>query len=343
MSTRQNLGFRLIELRRRRMAGANSAPNQPTLSAGTLTSSGATLTGSAFSDPDVGDTHAASQWQVTLAADTSFASPVISTGDDATNKVSYAASGLTASTNYIARVRYKDSAGNYSSYSTSASFTTAAGGTTYTNAIHIATSAQGASVAAAAAFNDLAQVTVAVLVSYTSGAVGQLVGKGDLNTTGYWGNIAADSLLDFIGVRATTSDFSRAAIPAPGSYQWIFLTYNRATNQVSRMAGPKGGAITQTQGLTGGGGNGANVAEAGPFWIGSNGGAAGTVADVQFVGYASSILSLAQAQAIADDALSQSALFVDYWKPTATGGSGTSIPSGKGVLPAMVTSGATVI
>lgn len=104
----------------------NVAPNQPTISAGTPTSSGVTLTGSAFSDSDVGDTHAASQWQVTTAADTNYLSPVISTGDDATNKTSYAASGLTASTSYIARVRYKDSAGNYSSYSSNASFTTAA-------------------------------------------------------------------------------------------------------------------------------------------------------------------------------------------------------------------------
>lgn len=105
---------------------ANQPPATPTISAGSLTSSGATLTGSAFSDPDVGDTHAASQWQVTTSADTGYAAPVISTGDDATNKTSLAVTGLSASTAYIARVRYKDSAGNYSEWATSASFTTAA-------------------------------------------------------------------------------------------------------------------------------------------------------------------------------------------------------------------------
>ncbi|WP_440295181.1 hypothetical protein [Humibacter sp.] len=105
----------------------NHNPAQPTVSAGTPTSSGVTLTGSAFSDFD-GDTHAASQWQVTTSADTGYASPVISTGDDASNLTSYAATGLTASTAYIARVRYKDSAGNYSAWSANASFTTAAGG-----------------------------------------------------------------------------------------------------------------------------------------------------------------------------------------------------------------------
>lgn len=124
-------------LLRRRHRGAlvvgvtTHAPDQPTISAGTPTSSGVTLTGSAFSDSDVGDTHAASQWQVTTSGDTGYATPVISTGDDATNKTSYAASGLSASTGYIARVRYKDSAGNYSAYSTSASFTTAASVTVY--------------------------------------------------------------------------------------------------------------------------------------------------------------------------------------------------------------------
>ena len=55
---------------------------------------------------------------------TGFASAVIDTGDDATNLTSYAATGLTAATGYIARVRYKDSAGGYSSWSLAASFTT---------------------------------------------------------------------------------------------------------------------------------------------------------------------------------------------------------------------------
>lgn len=130
MSTRQNLGFQLLELRRRK-AVSNSAPNQPTISAGSLTSSGATLTGSAFSDPDVGDTQAAAQWQVTTAADTGYATPVISTGDDAVHLTSYAATGLSPSTAYIARVRYKDNHGNYSAYSTNASFSTTGGFTAF--------------------------------------------------------------------------------------------------------------------------------------------------------------------------------------------------------------------
>ncbi len=107
--------------------GGNSPPATPTISAGTPSSSGVTLTSSAFSDTDGGDTHTASQWQVTTSGDTTYASPVVTTGDDATNKTSYAATGLTASTAYIARVRHKDSAGNYSSWSSNASFTTSSG------------------------------------------------------------------------------------------------------------------------------------------------------------------------------------------------------------------------
>ena len=105
----------------------NVPPDTPTISAGTPTAGGVALTSSAFADDDVGDTHAASQWQVTTDADTGFAAPVISTGDDAVNLTSYTAAGLYESTDYRARVRHKDSEGNYSGWSTADTFTTAAG------------------------------------------------------------------------------------------------------------------------------------------------------------------------------------------------------------------------
>jgi hypothetical protein len=104
----------------------NSIPNTPIIGHGTITNTSVDLTGSSFSDPDSADTHAASQWQVTLSADTTFSSPVVNTGDDSTNKVVYTATGLTPSTAYLARVRYKDSAGNYSNWATADTFTTTA-------------------------------------------------------------------------------------------------------------------------------------------------------------------------------------------------------------------------
>ena len=105
--------------------GGGNPPATPTVTAGSITTTGVTLTGSAFSDPD-SDTHAASQWQVATSADTGYSSPVISTGDDATHLTSYAATGLAPGTAYRARVRYKDSTGSYSAYSSDATFTTTA-------------------------------------------------------------------------------------------------------------------------------------------------------------------------------------------------------------------------
>lgn len=73
-----------------------------------------------------GFTHAKSQWQVSTVSD--FASTVVSTGD-VDNLTSYTVSAgvLSTSTTYYWRVRYKDSNGSYSAYSTATTFTTAAG------------------------------------------------------------------------------------------------------------------------------------------------------------------------------------------------------------------------
>lgn len=155
----------------------NSAPAQPTISAGTPTSSGVTLTGSAFSD--VGDTHAASQWQVTTSADVNYTTPVISTGDDAVNKTSYTATGLTASTAYIARVRYKDSAGNYSAWSASASFTTAAASVPLLVAHTFAGSTNGAT---SPAIDTTGATLLVVGVSYLQSAAAPTISDSKGNT-----------------------------------------------------------------------------------------------------------------------------------------------------------------
>ena len=95
-----------------------------------------TLTASAFINLD-GLTMAAAQWQISTASD--FSSTVVSSGDVAGTSTSFTVSSsdvLAAETVHYWRVRYKDSAGNYSDYSTGTSFTTgvAAGQQAYTSA-----------------------------------------------------------------------------------------------------------------------------------------------------------------------------------------------------------------
>lgn len=67
--------------------------------------------------------HAATIWQIALAADTTFSSPVadIFTAEDL---VLITIDGLTPSTAYIARARYVDDSGTLSDWSESVSFTT---------------------------------------------------------------------------------------------------------------------------------------------------------------------------------------------------------------------------
>lgn len=83
------------------------------------------LQASAFADPDAGDTHAASQWQIDETP-WDFASPVFDSTEDTANltSISVPAGRLTYSSLYTWRVRYEDSHGTWSDWSEEASFTT---------------------------------------------------------------------------------------------------------------------------------------------------------------------------------------------------------------------------
>ncbi|MGC3989013.1 MAG: hypothetical protein QM796_04880 [Chthoniobacteraceae bacterium] len=80
-----------------------------------------TLQASEFSDPDIGDTQFASEWVISQASNNQV---VVDTGEDTTDKASYDVSELQSLTIYRWAVRYEDSHGNWSDYSTSALFTT---------------------------------------------------------------------------------------------------------------------------------------------------------------------------------------------------------------------------
>jgi len=80
---------------------------------------------SAFSDPDDGDSHAASQWQIDDDP-WDFSSPAFDSGTDTTNltSISVPSGKLTYSALYYWRVRYQDSHGAWSAWSEEAHFNT---------------------------------------------------------------------------------------------------------------------------------------------------------------------------------------------------------------------------
>ena len=111
------------------MSAPNRVPNQP---GNVSPASGAvglsltpTLQSSAFSDPDAGDTHGASQWQITGTSG-NYASPAFDSGTSSPNLLSIAVpSGkLAYSTTYYWHVRHQDSHGGWSSWSAETSFAT---------------------------------------------------------------------------------------------------------------------------------------------------------------------------------------------------------------------------
>jgi len=108
----------------------NSPPNAPTNSTPT---NGAlrqkitpTLTASAFSDPDGGDTQAAAQWLIRILSDPTYSSPAFDSGTDETNLtlISVPSGNLSKNTTYFWKVRYRDDLGEWSNYSSETAFTT---------------------------------------------------------------------------------------------------------------------------------------------------------------------------------------------------------------------------
>ena len=104
----------------------DNPPDTPTNSTPANAATGidvtATLTSSAFSDPDQGASHAASQWQIDDNADfSSITYDSAEVVDLVSHTITTPLAGLTT---YYWRVRYKDDNAVWSSYSTGTSFTT---------------------------------------------------------------------------------------------------------------------------------------------------------------------------------------------------------------------------
>jgi len=114
----------------------NSKPNTPS---NVSPSDGAekisltpTFESSAFSDPDDGDTHAASQWRIITLPDafTTETLGVYDSGTDTTNKttITIPSDNLVKGKTYYWQVRHQDNHGNWSEWSLETEFTTATGG-----------------------------------------------------------------------------------------------------------------------------------------------------------------------------------------------------------------------
>lgn len=108
------------------MPGSSLPPAMPVNSLPIASATGVSISpllqASAFSDPDAGDSQAASQWQVRQAGTGVL---VFDSGDDSVNKTSLRLANLAAETGYSWQVRYRDDQGTWSTYSSATSFTTA--------------------------------------------------------------------------------------------------------------------------------------------------------------------------------------------------------------------------
>ncbi len=84
-----------------------------------------TLQASAFSDPDTGDVHAASRWQITTSPGT-YSNPVLDSGWDTSNltSITVPSGSLTADASYAWRVMYQDNHGTRSDWSAETRFST---------------------------------------------------------------------------------------------------------------------------------------------------------------------------------------------------------------------------
>ncbi|NQT47439.1 MAG: PQQ-like beta-propeller repeat protein, partial [Chloroflexi bacterium] len=110
--------------------GSNRQPDQSTNASPSDGADNISLTpvlqSSAFSDPDSGDNHTASQWQVTTSPG-DYSSPVFDSGTDTSNltSITIPSGTLDYSTTYYWRVSHQDNHGTWSEWSAETNFTTA--------------------------------------------------------------------------------------------------------------------------------------------------------------------------------------------------------------------------
>ena len=223
---------------------ANQLPNQPVNSLPVNGAPGqaltATLQSLGFTDPDPGDTHAASQWQIRTSAGDYTTGLVYDSGTDNTSLTSIAVpSGrLSYSTTYYWHVRYQDNNLGWSVYSAEFSFTTSANQAPYppknSLPVNLATDVSLTPTLQSSAFNDPGDThaasqwqittvagyyatTVFDNVTYVPNLTSTVVPSGLLSysTTYYWRVKHQDSQLVWSAWSSETSFTTRP--PGPGA------------------------------------------------------------------------------------------------------------------------------
>lgn len=193
----------------------NNPPNQPTNSTPTNGSNRnsftPTLTASTFSDPDVGDSHTASQWQV--ATDSNFNNIVWDTGSTGpASNTTVVTTTLSVGTSYYWHVRYLDSHTTWSNYSTATSFLTNRAPITPTN-IFPANGASGISLVPTFIASDFSDPDVG-----DSHTATQLQVATDIN----FNNIVWDT--------GSTTPFTSIAIPTALNFGTTYFWHIRYEN-----------------------------------------------------------------------------------------------------------------
>ena len=206
----------------------NQAPNQPGNVLPSDAASGQSLTptleASDFSDPDAGDTHGASQWQIRISSG-DHSSPVFDSQTDTANllDILVPSGKLSYSTTYCWHVRHQDNHGDWSDWSAEWSFTTV-------------------SAPLAGFSSDRTAVVVGQTVTFTNssaGGVAPLTYQWDFNNDSIWDSTETNpshiygSAGIYTVVLKVTDDATNTATASKTDY----ITVNQPPNQPPNQPG----------------------------------------------------------------------------------------------------------
>ena len=195
---------------------SNTIPDAPSNATPTDGATGVpatpTLTASAFSDSDAGDTHLASQWLISTGSGADFDANILYDTDTTTGTNIHTVVGSgTFGTTYYWKVRYQDSRGDWSAYSAE---------TRFTIVTNVAPDQPGNTAPAAAAENIARQPSLSASAFVDGDA-------GDTHQASQWtvstssgGTYDADMIYDSDSVAGTTNHTIASPLPINSTLYW---------------------------------------------------------------------------------------------------------------------------